>query len=165
MEVVRTSPQSVSEPARTIKQFVAAATLLDGCRFRDDFTARVWSRDGDPGSEARHGESGSDQRRCFPVSCQLFALPRTDRAGRRKGAGSDLGAVGTRVERSGDFWTITQGVPGTEMPANNFEDSETRAIIAYLRSLSPASKPGVAETGPEASRFFSAKALAPSAIW
>jgi len=39
--------------------------------------------------------------------------------------------------------TITQGVPGTEMPANNFEDSETLAIIAYLRSLSPASKPAV----------------------
>lgn len=31
--------------------------------------------------------------------------------------------------------TISQGVPGTEMPANGFEDSEIRAIIAYLRSL------------------------------
>lgn len=35
------------------------------------------------------------------------------------------------------FRTITQGVPGTEMPANGFQDSETRAIIAYLRSLAP----------------------------
>ena len=35
------------------------------------------------------------------------------------------------------FRTITQGVPGTEMPANAFEDSETGAIIAYLRSLQP----------------------------
>jgi cytochrome c oxidase cbb3-type subunit III len=35
------------------------------------------------------------------------------------------------------FQTITRGVPGTEMPANNLENSETRAIIAYLRSLSP----------------------------
>jgi cytochrome c oxidase cbb3-type subunit 3 len=35
------------------------------------------------------------------------------------------------------FRTITQGVPGTEMPANGFTDSEVRAIIAYLRSLSP----------------------------
>jgi cytochrome c oxidase cbb3-type subunit III len=35
------------------------------------------------------------------------------------------------------FRTITQGVPGTEMPANGFDDSETWAIIAYLRSLAP----------------------------
>ena len=35
------------------------------------------------------------------------------------------------------FRTITQGVPGTEMPANGFEDSETWAIIAYIRSLAP----------------------------
>ncbi len=35
------------------------------------------------------------------------------------------------------FRTITQGVPGTEMPANGFEDSEVWAIIAYLRSLVP----------------------------
>jgi cytochrome c oxidase cbb3-type subunit III len=38
------------------------------------------------------------------------------------------------------FRTITQGVPGTEMPANGFEDSETWAMIAYLRSLAPASQ-------------------------
>jgi cytochrome c oxidase cbb3-type subunit 3 len=35
------------------------------------------------------------------------------------------------------FRTITQGVPGTEMPANGFGNSEVRAIIAYLRSLAP----------------------------
>jgi len=35
------------------------------------------------------------------------------------------------------FRTITQGVSGTEMPANGFEDSEVWAIIAYLRSLTP----------------------------
>jgi cytochrome c oxidase cbb3-type subunit III len=35
------------------------------------------------------------------------------------------------------FRTITQGVPGTEMPANGFDDSEIWAIIAYLRSLAP----------------------------
>jgi putative heme-binding domain-containing protein len=33
------------------------------------------------------------------------------------------------------FRTITQGVPGTDMPANSFEDSETHTIIVYLRSL------------------------------
>ena len=35
------------------------------------------------------------------------------------------------------FRTISQGVPGTEMPANALEDSEVRTIIAYLRSLAP----------------------------
>lgn len=35
------------------------------------------------------------------------------------------------------FRTIMQGVPGTEMPANAFEDSEIWAIVAYLRSLAP----------------------------
>lgn len=35
------------------------------------------------------------------------------------------------------FHTITQGVPGTEMPANGFEDSEVWALVAYLRSFSP----------------------------
>lgn len=38
------------------------------------------------------------------------------------------------------FRTITQGVPGTEMPANGFEDSEIWSIIAYLRSLAPATR-------------------------
>jgi cytochrome c oxidase cbb3-type subunit III len=36
------------------------------------------------------------------------------------------------------FATITRGAPGTEMPSNSFDDSETWAIIAYLRSLTPA---------------------------
>jgi len=35
------------------------------------------------------------------------------------------------------FRTISQGVPGTEMPASAFEDSEISAIVAYLRSLQP----------------------------
>ena len=34
------------------------------------------------------------------------------------------------------FQTISQGVPGTEMPANPFEDSETWTLVAYLRSIS-----------------------------
>ncbi len=39
------------------------------------------------------------------------------------------------------FRTVSQGVPGTEMPANGFEDSEIWAIVAYLRSLAPAKPP------------------------
>ena len=56
------------------------------------------------------------------------------------GRGPDLTA-GRWVHGSSDadiFRTITRGVPGTEMPANGFDDSETWAILAYLRSLAPA---------------------------
>ena len=56
------------------------------------------------------------------------------------GRGPDLTA-GRWVHGSSDagiFRTITHGVPGTEMPASGFEDSETWAIVAYLRSLAPA---------------------------
>jgi cytochrome c oxidase cbb3-type subunit III len=55
------------------------------------------------------------------------------------GRGPDLTA-GRWVHGSSDadiFHTITHGVPGTEMPANDFEDSETWAILAYVRSLTP----------------------------
>jgi cytochrome c oxidase cbb3-type subunit III len=55
------------------------------------------------------------------------------------GRGPDL-TSGRWIHGSSDaeiFRTITQGVPGTQMPANGFDDSETWAIIAYLRSLTP----------------------------
>jgi cytochrome c oxidase cbb3-type subunit III len=55
------------------------------------------------------------------------------------GRGPDL-TSGRWAHGSSDaeiFRTITQGVPGTQMPANGFEDSETWTIIAYLRSLAP----------------------------
>ena len=55
------------------------------------------------------------------------------------GRGPDL-TSGRWIHGSTDaaiFRTITLGVPGTEMPANGFEDSEVWAIIAYLRSLAP----------------------------
>jgi cytochrome c oxidase cbb3-type subunit 3 len=55
------------------------------------------------------------------------------------GRGPDL-TSGRWTHGSSDaeiFRTITQGVPGTQMPANGFEDSEIWTIIAYLRSLTP----------------------------
>ncbi len=52
------------------------------------------------------------------------------------------------------FRTISQGVPGTEMPANSFEDSETWAIIAYLRSLSPPARPVVSGKRAEGEKIF-----------
>jgi cytochrome c oxidase cbb3-type subunit III len=56
------------------------------------------------------------------------------------GRGPDLTA-GRWVHGSTDddlFRTVTRGVPGTEMPANAFDDSEVWAILAYVRSLTPA---------------------------
>lgn len=55
------------------------------------------------------------------------------------GRGPDL-TSGRWVHGSSDgdiFRTISQGVAGTQMPANSFEDSETWTIISYLRSLAP----------------------------
>ena len=63
--------------------------------------------------------------------------------GRGGGRGPDL-TSGRWTHGSTDsaiFRTISQGVPGTEMPANGFEDSEIWAIIAYLRSLAPPKRP------------------------
>jgi cytochrome c oxidase cbb3-type subunit 3 len=62
------------------------------------------------------------------------------------GRGPDLTA-GRWVHGSTDadlFRTVTRGVPGTEMPANAFEDSEVWAILAYVRSLAPAKGEAVA---------------------
>lgn len=52
------------------------------------------------------------------------------------------------------FRTISRGVPGTEMPANSFEDSETWAITSYLRSLSPPARPLVSGNRAEGEKFF-----------
>src|SRR6202140_4712858 len=56
--------------------------------------------------------------------------------------------------RSALFRTITQGVPGTEMPANGFEDSEIWAIIAYLRSLEPPNRPIVSGNPANGKKIF-----------
>jgi cytochrome c oxidase cbb3-type subunit 3 len=55
------------------------------------------------------------------------------------------------------FRTISQGVPGTEMPANSFEDSETWALVAYLRSVSAGTKTPVAGDSATGERIFFGK--------
>ena len=73
------------------------------------------------------------------------------------GRGPDLTA-GRWVHGSSDaaiFGTITRGVPGTEMPANGFEDSETWAIIAYVRSLTPAKSGAVSGDRARGEKIFS----------
>lgn len=77
----------------------------------------------------------------FRANCS----PCHGRSARGGGRGPDL-TSGRWIHGSSDaaiFRTITQGVPGTEMPANALEDSEIRSIIAYLRSLSPPKNPVV----------------------
>jgi cytochrome c oxidase cbb3-type subunit III len=55
------------------------------------------------------------------------------------------------------FRTISQGVPGTEMPANPFEDSEIWALVAYLRSVSAGAKTPVNGDIAQGERFFFGK--------
>lgn len=72
------------------------------------------------------------------------------------GRGPDLTA-GRWVHGSSDadiFRTITRGVPGTEMPANGFDDSETWAILAYLRSLTPAKEATVSGDPANGAKVF-----------
>jgi len=72
------------------------------------------------------------------------------------GRGPDL-TSGSWTHGSTDsaiFHTITQGVPGTEMPANGFEDSEIWAIVAYLRSLSPPKHPIVSGDPASGKKIF-----------
>jgi putative heme-binding domain-containing protein len=76
------------------------------------------------------------------------------------GRGPDLTA-GRWVHGSSDaeiFATISRGVPGTEMPANSFEDSETWAIVAYVRSLAPGKSAAVSGDRAKGEKIFSEKA-------
>ena len=72
------------------------------------------------------------------------------------GRGPDL-TSGRWTHGSSDaqiFRTISQGVPGTDMPANGFEDSEIWAIIAYLRSLAPPKQAAVAGDAAKGKQIF-----------
>ena len=55
------------------------------------------------------------------------------------------------------FRTISQGVPGTEMPANPFEESETWALISYLRSVSAGAAPPLNGDSPAGEHLFFGK--------
>jgi cytochrome c oxidase cbb3-type subunit 3 len=75
------------------------------------------------------------------------------------GRGPNL-RTGLWVHGSSDsaiFRTITQGVPGTEMPANPFEDSEIWALVSYLRSVSAGTKTPVAGDQAQGERLFFGK--------
>lgn len=68
---------------------------------------------------------------------RLFCAPCHGMEGRGASRGPDL-TTGRWTHGGSDaavFRTITKGVPGTEMPSNDFPDVEVWATIAYLRSL------------------------------
>jgi cytochrome c oxidase cbb3-type subunit 3 len=72
------------------------------------------------------------------------------------GRGPDLTA-GRWVHGSTDadlFRTVTRGVPGTEMPANAFDDSEIWAILAYVRSLAPPKSEAVSGDPAKGKKIF-----------
>jgi putative heme-binding domain-containing protein len=73
------------------------------------------------------------------------------------GRGPDL-TIGRWIHGGSDeaiFQTISQGVAGTEMPANPFEDSEIWALIAYIRSMGGAAQaPASGDTAAGERLFF-----------
>jgi cytochrome c oxidase cbb3-type subunit 3 len=76
------------------------------------------------------------------------------------GRGPDL-TSGRWTHGSNDadiFQTITRGVPGTQMPANIFEDSETWSIIAYLRSLNAQQRSATAGDAAKGLALFQGRA-------
>src|SRR5579872_582608 len=75
------------------------------------------------------------------------------------GRGPDL-TSGLWVHGASDeaiFRTISQGVPGTEMPANAFEDSETWALVAYLRSVNAGTQTPIAGDRAKGEQLFFGK--------
>jgi cytochrome c oxidase cbb3-type subunit 3 len=75
------------------------------------------------------------------------------------GRGPDL-TMGRWIHGGGDeaiFRTIGQGVPGTEMPANPFEDSEIWTLVAYVRSMAGAQRAQVSGDPIVGERLFFGK--------
>ena len=110
-----------------------SATLLGGLLI----AANLATAAGNPRSNSATGKAAAirEGASLFRANCS----PCHGLSARGGGRGPDL-TSGRWTHGSTDsamFRTITQGVPGTEMPANGFQDAEIWAIIAYLRSLAP----------------------------
>jgi len=114
-----------------------SATLIGGLLI----VANLATAAGKPISNSAEGKAAAikEGASLFRANCS----PCHGLSARGGGRGPDL-TSGRRTHGSTDsaiFRTITQGVPGTEMPANGFLDAEIWAIIAYLRSLAPPNRP------------------------
>jgi cytochrome c oxidase cbb3-type subunit 3 len=109
-----------------------------------------------PRSPERNAAAVAEGASLFRANC----APCHGLGARGGGRGPDL-TSGRWAHGSTDaeiFRTITQGVPGTEMPANAFEDSEIWAIVAYLRSLAPPQRAGVPGNPVNGEKLFSGNA-------
>jgi cytochrome c oxidase cbb3-type subunit 3 len=127
---------------------ICASILLGGGALRGTAQEKVVTNPvaGNPAA-IREGAS------LFRGNCSPCHGPNAQGGGR----GPDLTA-GRWVHGSSDaaiFATINAGVPGTEMPANGFEDSETWAIIAYLQSLAPVRSATVSSDRARGEKIFS----------
>jgi cytochrome c oxidase cbb3-type subunit III len=127
---------------------ICASILLGGGALRGTAQEKVVTNPvaGNPAA-IREGAS------LFRGNCSPCHGPNAQGGGR----GPDLTA-GRWVHGSSDaaiFATINAGVPGTEMPANGFEDSETWAIIAYLQSLAPVRSATVSGDRARGEKIFS----------
>jgi cytochrome c oxidase cbb3-type subunit III len=127
---------------------ICASILLGGGTLRGTAQEKVVTNPvaGNPAA-IREGAS------LFRGNCSPCHGPNAQGGGR----GPDLTA-GRWVHGSSDaaiFATINAGVPGTEMPANGFEDSETWAIIAYLQSLAPVRSATVSGDRARGEKIFS----------
>jgi putative heme-binding domain-containing protein len=106
--------------------------------------------------EAANAPAIAEGRSAFRANC----APCHGLSARGGGRGPDL-TSGNWAHGGSDaeiFRTITRGVPGTEMPANTLEDSEVRAIIAFLRSQAPAAHPVVAGDPGRGQQLFAGSA-------
>lgn len=113
---------------------------------------------GKPTSNSANGKAAAIEEGAslFRANCS----PCHGLSARGGGRGPDLtsGRWTHGSTNSAIFRTITQGVAGTEMPANGFEDSEVWAIIAYVRSLAPPKRPLVSGDPVIGKRIFSESA-------
>ena len=139
------------------KLFLAVGTLIATAPFGAVLLAQSVQRTGAAGrkSIASNPTEVKEGASLFRANCS----PCHGLNARGGGRGPDL-TSGRWVHGSTDdaiFRTITQGVPGTEIPANSFEDSMTWAIVAYLRSLSPLSEPSVAGDRAKGEQVFLGK--------
>jgi cytochrome c oxidase cbb3-type subunit III len=120
---------------------------------------------GSPARPSRSQNPVSDDPSAVKEGASLFRAncsPCHGLSAKGGGRGPDL-TSGRWTHGSSDadiFRTISQGVPGTEMSANAFEDSEIWAIVAYLRSLAPAKYREVSGDAGKGEKLFSTEGCA-----
>lgn len=122
---------------RGLTDLLVAAVLAVSLLWQAETTMAAERRA--PKAHATAAATIAEGRSSFHANC----APCHGLGARGGGRGPDL-TLGNWAHGGSDaeiFRTITQGVPGTDMPANDLEDGEVRSIIAFLRSLAPPAEP------------------------